>query len=68
MRKVSKYALFFIESYYPIGGLGDLKGFYDTIEEARAAVTEESRYDWYELADTDTWEVIDDDFKKESST
>jgi hypothetical protein len=37
MREVKKYALFHIECYYPVGGLGDLRGFYNTIEEARAS-------------------------------
>jgi hypothetical protein len=36
-----KYKLFYGEIYYPLGGYEDLKGYYDSIEEAQKYIENE---------------------------
>jgi hypothetical protein len=52
---VKRFLAFAYDSYYPCGGVGDIVGAFDTVEEAQAA-TQIGR-DWAEVLDTQTGEV-----------
>ena len=52
-----KYIVFGFENYYPLGGLNDILGDYDTLQEAREAVLENG-YDSGYIIDRDTWEEV----------
>lgn len=54
---MKKFVLFQYEGYYPTGGLGDVTGSFDTLEEAKEAVTKK-RKDTNEVVDRDTWEIV----------
>jgi hypothetical protein len=49
------------------GGLNDIKGSYDTLQEAKAAIRKLDHaidcpaYDYSEIVDRDTWEIVFDD-------
>lgn len=49
--KESKFFLFSGENYYPFGGADDLKGVYDTLEEAKKAFLKIKYYDWAHIMD-----------------
>jgi hypothetical protein len=61
-----KYKKFILFSYasqyygYACGGMADIQGSFDTIEEAENAY--HTMYDWehdhFEIVDRDTWEII----------
>lgn len=51
------YALFAGDYYYPRGGLNDLVGQYETIEEAEAAVGERI-VEWYHIVYLPTLVVV----------
>lgn len=62
-----KYALFAGDQYYPLGGIFDFRGFYDTVEKAAAAGSHGSadvhgyfvhEYDWYHVVDMSTMEIV----------
>lgn len=55
--KYKKYILFQYHQYYPGGGLGDITDSFDTLEEARTKAVEKY-YDYNEIVDRDTWEVV----------
>ena len=55
MKKMKKYLLFTFDRYYPSGGMYDLSGSFDTVEEARAAV----KTDYYQIVDKHTLEVVE---------
>ena len=65
--RFKKYIVFIIEQYYPSGGLSDISGSYDTIEEAREHILRamdivELEEDLFEsslcqIVDRDTWKV-----------
>lgn len=54
---MKKYIVFKYDSCYPAGGLGDISGDFDTFEEAKASI-EEDIYEYNEIVDRDTWEII----------
>jgi hypothetical protein len=54
---MKKYIYFAFHDHYPAGGLGDIKGSYDTLDEAKTAASAEY-YDTREVVDRDTWEVV----------
>lgn len=62
---MKRYLLFAGDTYYPRGGFRDLRGDYDTLEEARTAaeagepMIAESGFDWWHIFDTETKQVID---------
>ena len=54
-----KYVRLGWDNYYPAGGLGNVLGSFDTIEEAREY--EPAYYlDWAAIADRDTWDIIEE--------
>lgn len=53
-KKYKKYIVFHFEQFYPIGGLEDIVGSFDTLEEAEAV----SQKDY--IVDRDTWEKVRD--------
>jgi len=59
---MKKYILFGYDHYYPAGGLNDIAGSFDTLEEAREAAKKDTS-DIKEIVDRDTWEVIKEDYK-----
>lgn len=63
---MKKFVRFDWDQYYPGGGLGDVSGSYDTLEEAIAA--NPSRYmDYAYVVDRDTWEIVWDKDDAESA-
>jgi hypothetical protein len=56
MMKYKKYIVFAYEQYYPSGGMGDIVGSFDTIEEARERGSDN---DYCDIVDRDTWEIIE---------
>ncbi len=53
------YALFAFDKYYPEGGVNDLRGFYDTVDDAYDAwAMGEARYDLCQIVATATWEKV----------
>lgn len=69
---MKKYALFTFDVYYPSGGMKDLYGFYDTIEEAKKDLfTEDEHFrhrDLYQIVDTTTWKTVEDGVVEECSS
>ena len=54
---MKKFVLFQYSRYYPCGGLSDITGDYDTLEEA-IRVAEKRYHDFREIVDRDTWEIV----------
>jgi hypothetical protein len=52
-----KYIVFGCESYYPLGGLNDVQGDYDTLQEAREEELANGYDDSY-IIDRDTWDEV----------
>jgi hypothetical protein len=52
------FAVFAYDNYYPDGGWHDLKGLFETIEEARK-VAKNLRYDDKDIVDLVTGEIIE---------
>ena len=50
---MKKYLRFSFDGYYPLGGMGDFRGSFDSLDEAITAC-KESRYDYDEIYDRDT--------------
>jgi len=44
-----RFHLFAFDIYYPCGGLSDYKGSFDSIDEAKNHIINESRWDHYEI-------------------
>jgi hypothetical protein len=57
-----KYAVFAGDIYYPCGGFNDLRGRFETLEEAREYATTNvnygSHYEWYHIVDTATFTLV----------
>lgn len=53
-----KYILFRFTWHYPAGGLGDIAGSFDSIDEAKAFNESEGAVDTSEIVDRDTWKVV----------
>lgn len=62
---MKRYWLFYGDSYYPIGGMHDFHGSYDTSHEARYHLkNNDVNYDWahiYDSIDCNLIEVYDDE-------
>lgn len=54
--QVHPYALFAGDTYYPRGGMNDLIGRYETIEEAKAVV---DNFEWYQIVYLPTLNIIE---------
>lgn len=57
---MKKYIWFGIDTYYPSGGLGDIRGQFDDLNEATLAF-ESSECNRNYVVDRDTWEKVWDD-------
>lgn len=53
-----KYILFQYDALYPSGGLGDISDSFDSLDEAQEYVRVGRHYDYGEVVDRDTWEVV----------
>lgn len=55
-----KYVVFAWDDYYPAGGLGDIRGSFDLLEDARAELLKHTNAGrgGGEILDRDTWEVL----------
>lgn len=58
-----KFALFYGANYYPSGGMGDFHGLFDTVEQAKAALTnlgyhDQSYVDWAQIAEVPTMKTL----------
>jgi hypothetical protein len=54
---MKKYVLFQYDAYYPSGGLNDITGSFDTVEEAKQKAKED-KTDHTIIVDRDTWEIV----------
>lgn len=52
------FALFAGEDYYPIGGYGDWKGTYSTLEKAQKAI--DPSCDWYHIVNLESGEIYEE--------
>lgn len=59
MSAIDRYYLFAGDTYYPGGGIGDLRGSFCNRGEAVKAA-ENGDYDWWHVLDRETMEVIAD--------
>ncbi len=58
---MKKYIVFAYDDYYPQGGLNDIHGSFETLEEAVEASSKiDSRHGIVEIVDRDTWEIIEE--------
>lgn len=57
---MKRYARFFGDRYYPLGGWEDLDGTYDTIEEATVVL---EPLQWYHIVDLETGVVVKEEVK-----
>jgi hypothetical protein len=55
--KYKKFILFQYQSHYPAGGLGDIKGSFDSLQEAKDAAGKQ-HFDYTEIVDRYTWEIV----------
>ncbi len=64
---VKRYFLFAGDDYYPVGGIYDLVGTYDSVEECMSRLTypiiifddiEIDEYDWYHIYDSQENKII----------
>ena len=57
---MKRYIAFAGDIYYPSGGMDDIVGFFDTVEEARAAINGKQqpgdRWGWSQILDCETQE------------
>lgn len=56
--KYKKYIVFQSDRYYPAGGLADITGSFDTLDEAHTHMAANPKED-NEIVDRDTWEVVE---------
>jgi len=54
-----KYILFAYAAYYPGGGMDDLVGSFDSIEEAQDYKKKHHGRMYGEIVDRDTWEIVE---------
>lgn len=58
-----KFALFWGIPYYPLGGMWDFEGVFDSLEDARNASLEMENEDsfeyWYQIVDISTMKVVE---------
>lgn len=54
--KYKKYILFQYLAHEACGGLDDIRGSFDSLEEAKAKA--DDFYDYNEIVDRDTWELV----------
>jgi hypothetical protein len=52
-----KYVLFAYDEFYPRGGIADIHGDYDTVEEVVVEIAKDQLC-CYNIVDRDTWEEI----------
>jgi hypothetical protein len=56
---MKKYVVFAYDEYYPGGGMTDLVGSFDDLDEAKGVKCSlGDDYDYIEVVDRDTWEVV----------
>lgn len=55
---MKKYLLFAGQKYYPLGGMSDYIGDFDTIEQAKQAYTE-SKEDWGQIVDYEDMKAVE---------
>lgn len=61
---MKRYLLFAGDQYYPRGGMYDLRGDFDTLEEAVEVASRgepmiaESGYDWWHVVDSEIMDVV----------
>lgn len=53
-----RFLLFRGEDYYPMGGWGDFKGRFDTLEAAIAACGEMTHFEWAHIVDLESAEEV----------
>ncbi len=57
---MTKYLLFAGSNYYPMGGVYDLKGRYETLQEAQEAMSNYANSDWVHVYETRTGLVVEE--------
>jgi len=61
---MKKYIVFQFHQFYPGGGIGDITGSFDEIDEAKKFINSDP-HDYNEIVDRDTWEIILEDIGEE---
>ena len=56
--RFKKYIVFGFDQYYPLGGLEDIRGDFDTLEEAWEY---DHDWDYHYIVDRDTWQKVNAD-------
>lgn len=60
---MKKYVVFACPFYYPRGGMDDVAGSFDTLEEALSngpsSILSLSNPGWWEIVDRDTWAILE---------
>lgn len=54
---MKRYLLFAGDNYYPSGGWGDFVDGFDSVEQAALKLAERS-YDWFQIVDATTGEIV----------
>lgn len=55
---MKKYIVFAGEAYYPLPGMGDFYGTFDTVEDAKKDL-EENSFDWYQVVEHSTMIIVE---------
>lgn len=64
-KKYKKYIVFYFEQYYPSGGLNDIVGSYETLQDAENSLNRgDITYGTHQIVERDTWEIVKE-FPKE---
>lgn len=54
-----RYLLFAGDRYYPSGGWRDYKMDFSSVESAKTAVTGLDDYDWWQIVDSETRQIVE---------
>jgi len=57
---MKRFLLFYGQNYYPDGGWRDYIGAYDSLEEAQRRLIGSYHYDWHQIVDTTTGQIVDE--------
>jgi hypothetical protein len=57
---MKRYILLAWEDYYECGGLNDIVGSFDTIQEAVDVYNTKTTWNHYQLVERDTWKILEE--------
>jgi len=56
--KYKKFILFQFDTHQAIGGILDIRGSFDTLDEATKVAQSKPLFDYDQIVDRDTWEIV----------